>query len=147
MGCVLSSGSFEQEPDAPLGLIDPIFEKTDGGYVSGVIAEAVDGTHAQDQSFFVLAEFGEHVGSVDEVGVVVGDALEAGDVSDGTDGGAADFADAFGDVVGHGEELVSVVVEEEMIIAEVRAAHMPVEVFGFEIQGENVGEQGVERAG
>jgi hypothetical protein len=51
----LAAGRFEQEPDAALGLIDPIFEKAGGGYVSGVIAEGMDGAHPEDERFFVLA--------------------------------------------------------------------------------------------
>jgi hypothetical protein len=95
----------------------------------------------------VFVKLGEHVLRSDEDGVVVGDALEAGDFSDGVDGEAADFADAFGNLVGDGVELVGVIIEQEVVVAEVGAGHVPVEVFGFEIDGEDIGEESVEGSG
>ncbi len=83
----------------------------------------------------------------DVVSVVVGDALETGDVADRPDGGATDLTCSLGDVVGHGEELVAVIVEEEMIVAEVRAAHVPVEVLGLDVEREGIGQEGVESGG
>ena len=61
---------------------------------------------------------------VDEVGVVVVDALQARDVADRAERGAADLAHALGDVVGHGEDLVGLLVEQQVVVAEVRPADM-----------------------
>jgi len=107
----------------------------------------VGGAHAGDEGFFVVVEFGEHVCGGDEFGVVIGDALNAGNVADGADRGAADFANALGDFVGAFEELVGVIVEKQVVVAEVRSGHVPMEIFGFHVDGEDIGEDRVESGG
>ena len=57
---------------------------------------------------------------------------------------AADLADTLGDRVGDAEDLVGLLVEDQMVVAEMRAADVPVEVLGLEIEGEDVGKQQVE---
>jgi hypothetical protein len=68
-------------------------------------------------------------------------------VADRAQRGAADLAYAFGDVVRGGEDLPALFVEEEMIVAEVRAGHMPMEILGLQIERKHVGEQDIERGG
>ncbi len=55
--------------------------------------------------------------------------------------GAADLAHALGQWVGHGEDLIALLVEQQMVVAEVRTAHVPVEVLGLEVDGEGIGKQ------
>jgi hypothetical protein len=38
---------------------------------------------------------------------------------------------ALGDVVGNGQDLIAVLVEEEVVVAEVWAAHVPMEILGM----------------
>src|SRR6185437_7327616 len=45
------------------------------------------------------------------------------------------------------EDLVRVLIEEQVVIAKVRTAHVPVEVLGLEVEREDIGEDGIERAG
>ena len=73
--------------------------------------------------------------------------LQLGDVADRAQRGAADLAHALGDLVGDGENLLALLVEQQMIVAEMRAADMPMEVLGLEIERENVGEDLVELGG
>ncbi len=54
-----------------------------------------------------------------------------------------DLADAFGDRVGHGVELLGLLVQQQVIVAEMRAAHVPVEILGFEVQSEHIREDAV----
>ena len=65
---------------------------------------------------------------------------------DRTKGSSADLADALGDGIRHGEKLVALLIEHEVIVAEVRTADMPVEVLRLQIECENVCENGIERA-
>lgn len=48
-----------------------------------------------------------------------------------------------GDGIGHREELISLFVEQQAVIAEVRAAHMPVEVLHLQMEREYVCQNGV----
>jgi hypothetical protein len=68
-------------------------------------------------------------------------------VADRPERRAADLADALGDRVGHGEQLVRLLVEHQVVVAEVRAAQVPVEVLRLQVQREDVGEDAVHRAG
>jgi hypothetical protein len=69
------------------------------------------------------------------------------DVADGMDRSPADLARALGDIVGHREDLLSLFVKQQVIVAKVLPAHVPVEVLGLQVQGEYVGEEFPQRAG
>jgi len=66
-------------------------------------------------------------------------------VADGAERRAADLTDALGDGVGGGENLVCLFVEHQVIVAEVRAAHVPMEVLRLDVERVGVGEDRVER--
>ena len=59
--------------------------------------------------------------------------------------GAADLAHALGEFIGGREDVICLLIEQEVIIAEVPAAHMPMEVLGFHIERETVGKQAIQR--
>src|SRR6266436_8178523 len=61
-------------------------------------------------------------------------------------GRASDLADTFGDRISSSEDLVPVLVEQKMIVAKMRTRHVPMKVLRFQIQGEHVGEQDIQRA-
>ena len=65
------------------------------------------------------------------------------DRSYGVDGCAAHFANTLGYGVGDAEYLCCMFVEKQVIVAEVLAAHVPVEVFGLEVEGKSVGNKRV----
>src|SRR5664279_1654129 len=46
---------------------------------------------------------------------------------------AANLADTLGDWIRHRIKLLAMIVEQQMVVAKVRAAHVPMEVLGFEI--------------
>src|SRR5262249_13484026 len=52
-----------------------------------------------------------------------------------------------GDGVGGRENLLALLVEEEMIVAEVRAGYVPMEILGLQVKRKHVGEHEIERAG
>jgi hypothetical protein len=47
----------------------------------------------------------------------------------------------------HGEQLTSLVVQQQVVVAEVRFRDMPVEVLGLQIQGEDVRKRGGQGGG
>src|SRR5262245_66650019 len=61
--------------------------------------------------------------------------------------GATDLAHAFGDRIGGGEDLGRLLVKEQMVGAKMRAAHVPMEVLGLDVERKGVGQQGIERGG
>src|SRR6185437_13193888 len=138
---------LEQEPGAALGLIDEGFQEARGGDVVLLAAKIVGAAHAGDQCLVVLAQFAQHVLRRHEVGVVVLDALQASDMADRAQRGAAQLAGALGQFVGHFENLLRLLVQQQVIVAEMRSADMPVEILGLQVKGKDVGQECVERAG
>src|SRR6266404_4364688 len=61
--------------------------------------------------------------------------------------GAADLACPFRDIVRHSEDLLSLLIQQEMVIAKVIPTHVPVEVFGLEIERKYVRQQSAKRIG
>src|SRR5436189_6180292 len=61
--------------------------------------------------------------------------------------GAADLAGPFGDIVRHSEDLLSLLVQQEMVIAKVIPSHVPVEVLGLEIKCKYIRQQSAKRIG
>ena len=59
----------------------------------------------------------------------------------------AELAHPFGQRISGREDLVAVVVEHAMVVAEVRPRHVPVEVLGLGIEHEGVGHELVDRIG
>ena len=92
------------------------------------------------QVLIVLAQLGEHVQWLNELGVVVLDPLKARNVSNRSQRRTAELADALGNRVGHRIQLISVLIEQQVIVAEMRPTHVPMEVLGLQIQREYIGE-------
>jgi hypothetical protein len=67
---------LEQEPDAPLGFVDPHFQQARRRDVAVLVADAVRFAHAVRQARVVLAQLGEHVERRHVLGVVVEHALQ-----------------------------------------------------------------------
>ena len=99
-------GRLEQEPDPPLGLVDPVLEQAGGGDVAMLVAEIVGLLEVGHQLLVVVAQLGQHVLRRDIGGLVVEDALQLGDLPDRAQRGGAKLAHALGDVVDGGEDLL-----------------------------------------
>ena len=137
---------FEEEPDAPFRLVDPCFQKACGSHVVLFIAQVVSFAHRGEHCPVVFAQFGDHVERIDILRIVIAEALEAANVSDGANGAAAQFAHALGYVVGHRKNLAAMLIEQEMVIPKVRPTHVPMKILGLQVQSKYVGQQGIESA-
>ena len=93
----------------------------------------------------VVAQLGQHVQRRHVVRVVVEHALQASDLADRAERRAADLAHALGDIVGRGKYLLGLLVQQQVVVTEMRARHMPMKILRLEIQREDVREQKIER--
>ncbi len=59
---------------------------------------------------------------------------------------SAKLSDSLGDWIRHRKKLIGVLVEEQMVIAEMWTAHVPVEIFRLHVKREHIGENGIHRA-
>ncbi len=138
---------FEEEPNTTLGLIDPVLKETRSGNVACIVAKTVHCAHAQNQSLIILSKFTQHIGRVNIIRVIVRDALETSNVSDGTYRRSTDLPYAFSDLIGDVNDLIRVFIEEKMVVAKMRSAHVPMEVLCLQVKGEHVREESVESSG
>ncbi len=60
---------------------------------------------------------------------------------------AADFTDALGQDIDAGFDLGRLFVEQQMVVAEMRTADVPMKILGFDVQRERIRQQPVERLG
>src|SRR5688500_13079257 len=118
---------LEKEPHALFRLMDPLVEEIYRRDIAVLPAEAVNLAHRVDERPVVLHELTHHVARRDERFIAVIQALQLRDVSDGPNRRPAEHAYALGDDVRHGKDIFGLLLEKEVVIAEVRPAHMPVE--------------------
>ena len=133
-----------EEPRPLLGLVDPLLDQAGRRDVAALLADAVRLAKARREPAVVLAQFGEHVVRIDEVRVVVLDALQTRNLADRLDRRPADLADPLGHRVRHGQQFRRLPVEEFVVLAEVRAGHVPVKVLRLQVQRKDVGERRVD---
>ena len=138
--CRLSLASaFEQEPDAPFCFVNPILEQAHACHIVEAAADEMRVAHEAGQPLVVATQLGEHQGRRDKIGVIAGEPRQADDVLHRSERAAADFADTLGNGVS-----IRLLVQKHVIVAKVRAGHVPVKVLGLEIECEHVRQERVE---
>jgi hypothetical protein len=127
-------------------LVNPVLQQAGSGNIPLIVTERMDRSHAESQGFLVFPEFAQHIGGSDEVRVVVMDTLQPGNVSDRSNGRTADLSNPLRNLIRHGKQLIPVIVEQKVVIAEVRSTHMPVKIIGFQVQAEDISEESIKPA-
>ena len=140
------ASDLRQEPRPPFGLVDPNLDQTGGGDIIVVIANLVCGPQTSRQLLVVIAQFADHLERSNRFLIVIFQSLVFADVADGTDRCPADLARPFRDVVGHGEDLRGLLVEQQVVVAKVLPAHVPVKVLRLYVKREDVGKQSTQVA-
>ena len=79
--------------------------------------------------------------AVNEGVIIVLQPLVAGDITNGSEGGVPQLPDALGDDIGHFEELLSVIVQQPVIIPKIWTGHVPVKILGFHVKRKDVSQQ------
>src|SRR5262245_23892279 len=103
-----------------------------------LIAEIVVLTHASDELKIILSELRQHVERSYVVGLVIFDPLVPDDLADGVYGVTANFADTFGDRIRCFEDLRRLLIEQQMVVAEMRPGDMPMEILRLHIEGKDI---------
>ena len=99
------------------------------------------------ESRVLLAQLCEHIERRHVFGVVVQNALQTRHMGDRAQRSPAQLSHAFRDKVRRRVELVGLLIEKQVIVAEVRSLDMPMEVLRLEIQREEIGKERIECAG
>src|SRR5262245_22428953 len=98
-----------------------------------------------DLRLIVVHERQQHIDRGNVVLVVVLDPLQLRDMPDGADRGAADLACALGQNIDTPCELIALLIEQEVVVAEMRAADVPVKVLGLHVERKRIRDQGIQR--
>jgi len=106
----------------PFGLIDKIFKKACGRHIVMLVAELVAIAHRRHDCLVIGHQLAEHVAWRHILFVVVLNALQFGNLPDRPKCRSADLANPLSDVVGAGENLRRLFIQEQMVVAEMRPA-------------------------
>src|SRR5271166_6099798 len=87
----------------------------------------------------VLAKLREHILGSNKLLVIVGNALKPGDVAYRMQCRPADLHDALRDEISRRKYLLALLIEQQMVVSEVRSRYMPMEVLRLDVKGEQVG--------
>src|SRR6185437_1148970 len=79
-----------------------------------------------------------------ELLIVVLERLQPCNVADRPQRQTADLAHALGNVVGYPENLLGLFVEQQMVVAKVWSAHVPMEVLSLHIKRKDIGQNSIE---
>src|SRR6185369_6551362 len=140
VGAFLTAG-LEQEPGPALGLVDEDFEQACAAGILMIVAKLVGFAHRRRHLLVVFHQFAQHFARRHVFVVVILDGLMLGDLSDRAQRGAAELAYPLGELVGGGENGFRLLVQHQVIIVEMPAADMPVEVFGLHVEREGIRQQ------
>jgi len=143
--CCLLAARLEQEPGAPLGLVDERFKQARSAGILVIVGKLVRLAHGGRDVFVVLHQFAQHFAWRHIIIVVVLDGLQFRNLPDRAQRGAAELADAFGQLIGGGENCIRLFVKQQMIVAEMPAADVPMEILGLQIKRKGVCHQHIER--
>src|ERR1700733_634764 len=131
---VCRASCLEQEPGAPLGAVDKVLQKTRGCRVVVLFGKLVTFAHRGRDVLVVVHQFAQHIVRGNKRVVVVGDRLQLRNMTDRAEGRAADPAPALRQLVRRREDLFGLLVEQKMVVAKMRAADVPVEILGLQVE-------------
>src|SRR5882757_7759381 len=132
---------LEKKPRATLAFVDPYLEQARGSHIIVLVAQTVYRSKGGDELLVIVTKLGEHVLGSHIVGVVVEDPLQAGDLADRAQRRTSYLSTAFRYRVSHRKELIALLVEQKVIVAKIRTAHVPVKILGLRIEREHIREQ------
>src|SRR5258707_5638407 len=133
--------ALEEEPNSLLRFVNPVLQQACGGHIPCLVTQRMHFAHVLRQYRIVVPEFSYHVERLNVFSIVVHDALKTRNLPDGANGCASKLPCSLSNSIRHGENLVALIIEHQMIVPEMRAGHMPMEVLGFEVQRKHVREK------
>src|SRR5215472_833013 len=103
------------------------------------LTEGMGLAHAGRKLNIILAQLCEHSGCRHIYGIIVQNVLKLLNMPDRLQGRTSDLAHPFGNRVECCENLLTLFVENQMIVSKVRPRSVPAEVLGLKVQREHVG--------
>src|SRR6185369_1668027 len=132
---------LRQEPMPAFRFVDPNFYETGSSDVFILVTDRMRHSQRIDELLVVLTKLTHHLDRGDKLVIVVFESLVSRNLTDRSNSRAANLARAFGNVVGDGEDLTGVFVEQQVVVSKVNATQVPVKVFGLYVKCKRVGKQ------
>jgi hypothetical protein len=124
---------LEEEPLTALGLIDDRFKFAGRGIILVFVTHFVRGSLQFGNMRVIVHQTAYHLTGGNKGLVVVLDGLQLMNVADAAHRRSTDTSYTLGQYIDCLEHLVGVLIEQQMVITEVRARQVPVKVFNFDI--------------
>ena len=86
-------------------------------------------SHIDGKRLVVFHQFAKHVDRRNEILVFVFDALQSCNMPDRSQSGSADLAHPLGKHIRHRKDLIALLIQQQVVIAEMWAAHVLVKNF------------------
>src|SRR5262245_63576960 len=99
------------------------------------------GSQRARQLPIVFAKLADHLLRTDAFFIVIFQPLVSRDIADGAQRSSTDLARPLGDRVRHREDLCRLLIEQQMIVAKVAPAYVPVKVLRLYVKRKYVGKQ------
>src|SRR5262249_45137624 len=93
------------------------------------------------QRFVVGEKLFEHAFRRHKVVVVIFDSLVSRNFSDGMQRASIQLAGALSNRVGHREYLSGLLIQQQMVVTEIRAVHVPVKILSLDVNRKDVREK------
>ena len=138
---------LEEEPLSPVRLVEDVLEQVAGGRVTVLVAEHDGVMNRLRHPGVVLGQALNHILRRHQFVVVVFNRLQLAYVADASDCHASDFSDPLRHRVHRIQDRLCLFVEYVVVVVEVWAVDVPVEVLRLHIQREGVGDEWVDRLG
>lgn len=126
------AGRFKQKPHTLLGLIDRALDQACRRHVLVFVTELMGFAHESHERFIIVTQFVEHCLGRHKRITVVGKALEGRDLTHRAQRFAAELARPPSDGIDHHKNQGRLVVEQQMIVPEMRSTHVPVKILGVD---------------
>jgi hypothetical protein len=129
---------LKEAPHTALSLIDPIFDPTGSCDVVAALTYLVRGQQGERQTPVVPQKFCERVSRSEARDILVFPSLTRGKIAGRADACSAELARVFRNVAGHGEDLIGVPGQEQVILTKTATAHLPAELPGLYVKRERI---------
>ena len=107
----------EQKPDPLFNFVDPHLEQARCSHVAILFAQFVYLPHPCSELDVVFPQLREHAVRRHVLAVVVGHALQARNLADGTKRGAANLAHPLRDGIRHCKKFAGLIIKEQVVVA------------------------------
>src|SRR5215510_7306026 len=136
-----------EKPHPPFSLVQDLLQDVPRRRVTVLVAHLDRVALLLGDVTVVLDQARDHLLGRHALLVVIANGLKLADMRDAPDGRSADLSYTLGEQVDRAEDGLGMLIEQQVIVAEVRSVDMPVKVFQLDVHGKGIGNQRIDSGG